>query len=106
MKKEFSSKSDVWSFGVTCLEILTRQRPYPHLSIAEFSANALEEITKIASYIPNNTPELLVDCFQWDANNRPSFNEIVERLEELSLFCSFSSSFPSSSSLAKEPKIN
>ena len=32
-KNQYSTKSDVWSFGVTIIEIWTQDRPYPELSL-------------------------------------------------------------------------
>ena len=32
-KNQYSTKSDVWSFGVTIIEIWTQKIPYPELSL-------------------------------------------------------------------------
>jgi len=34
--KIFSTKSDVWAWGITCIEILTRKNPYPGLNATTF----------------------------------------------------------------------
>ncbi len=31
LERKYSPKSDVWSYGVTLWEVLTRQEPYPEL---------------------------------------------------------------------------
>ena len=35
MKQEYSEKTDVWSFGITVIEIFTREIPYPNKTISE-----------------------------------------------------------------------
>ena len=32
---QYSTKSDIWSFGVTIVEIWTQQIPYPQLTLLE-----------------------------------------------------------------------
>ena len=34
-KNQYSTKSDVWSFGVTIVEIWTQKTPYPQLTLLE-----------------------------------------------------------------------
>ena len=34
-KNQYSTKSDVWSFGVTIVEIWTQNRPYPELTLLQ-----------------------------------------------------------------------
>ena len=44
--KTFGKKSDVWSFGVTIIEIFTRNVPFPELEGLQVAAKvAREEIT-------------------------------------------------------------
>lgn len=77
----------VWSFGITCLEILTRNRPYPNLStrksrdrfllrsaniffsslylyLAQFKEKFAEEFAKLPSYIPSDTPPQVADVLK------------------------------------------
>jgi len=86
----YSSKSDVWSFGITCIEIYTRAIPYPHLTTAEFIEKANSEWTKVIDYIPSDPsiPEelraIIKKCLQMEPNQRPDFEEISTALENVS----------------------
>jgi len=84
-KKVFSSKSDVWSFGVFCIEVCTRDRPYPYWNLVDFYREARSKIVTPVNDIPQDTPQLLVDlmknCWNADPNERPSFERICEILQ-------------------------
>jgi serine/threonine protein kinase len=106
----FSEKSDVWSYGITCeslnffsffffsplttfhhlgIEILTRDNPYPHLSVTEFSQQIKVEINRAAQYIPTDTPaqfkSLIERCLKLNPNQRPTFDEIAAEFETIHL---------------------
>ena len=34
-ESKYSTKSDVWAFGITIVEIVTQQKPYPYLQLME-----------------------------------------------------------------------
>ncbi|NXS89380.1 ROS1 kinase, partial [Erpornis zantholeuca] len=81
----FTSRSDVWAFGVLVWETLTLgQQPYPGFSNTEVlhhvrSGGRLES--------PNNCPDTLCDlmtrCWSHDAHNRPTFSYIHDKLQEI-----------------------
>ena len=49
-KKQYSTKSDVWSFAVTIVEIWTQEKPYPQFAVLEVVSEK-EKINKSKKYI-------------------------------------------------------
>ncbi|CAF4084609.1 unnamed protein product [Adineta steineri] len=90
---QFSLKSDVWSFGVTLYELFTyaRQRPYHTLTneqlIQQFAALSQPQLLSTSLVTKDlclPQPELcskeiydmMCECWQQDAQRRPSFADI------------------------------
>jgi len=82
--RKYSIKSDVWSFGITVLEILTRDRPYKDKDAVSIVAMIMYGEYSPISEIPNDTPEQLVNvlkkCFEFNESDRPDFDWICEVL--------------------------
>ncbi|KAM6503065.1 Protein kinase-like domain containing protein [Amanita muscaria] len=84
-----STKSDVYSFGMTILELLTHERPYAHI------ARSTVVIKRMEKGIPPDRPSdaraierglddrmwrLLLSCWSFQPEDRPSIQELLERL--------------------------
>merc|ERR1712146_30947 len=80
--KVYSQKSDVWSFGVTVWEVLTRQNPYPSMDLIQVATAVCYK--NVRPDMPNGTPPILRDlldrCFDRDKDRRPHMREIVQML--------------------------
>src|SRR5689334_921504 len=99
-EKSYSKKSDVWAFGITLTEvkeiyanaefdcyfvqIFTREDPYKGIDGVLVAAQIYGK--EIQPIIPDNVPtlyqEIMKQCFEWDARDRPDFNQICELLPE------------------------
>ncbi|TGZ64144.1 hypothetical protein CRM22_006524 [Opisthorchis felineus] len=80
----FTSKSDVWSFGILLTEMVTYGRsPYPGMHNAEVlrQVEAGYRMSKPTG-CPSELYDLMLDCWAADENKRPSFDRIQRRLEE------------------------
>ncbi len=81
-----SSKSDVWSYGVTLWEILTLgATPYAQVASSEVGRAVLRGL-RLPGASPRFSEEahsLMLDCWQVDADERPTFEEILHRLERM-----------------------
>lgn len=85
--KEFKDKSDVYSFGIIMYQIITNQDPFPEvmsgkMSEVEFkfkviNANLRPKIPEEFNY---SIADLLSKCWSGDPDERPSFNEIYQKL--------------------------
>ncbi|XP_019712761.1 tyrosine-protein kinase CSK-like isoform X3 [Hippocampus comes] len=81
-EKKFSTKSDVWSFGVLLWEIYSFGRmPYPKMQ-SKFVVPQLESGYRMPS--PDGCPESLYitmkDCWHLNPESRPTFKLLKERL--------------------------
>ena len=77
-----SQKSDVWSFGVTVWEVLTRQNPYANMDLIQVATNVCYK--GLCPETPRNTPTVVVNllnsCFQRRPEMRPHMREISQML--------------------------
>ena len=84
--RKFSSASDVWAYGVTIWELYTLgQKPYFNLSNQDVLIKVIEEKLNLTNQIPDNCPgriqNILKQCWQYEPENRYTFEEIVDILE-------------------------
>ena len=84
LEKKFSTKSDVWSFGILLYEIITHGRiPYPGMSHQEVLANI-----KIGYRMPqpdgcpNDLYLNMLRCWKADPEDRPTFESLQYELED------------------------
>jgi len=79
---EFTTKSDVWSFGISIWEILEFGKvPYVEMSNEETTVNVLKGFRLPCP--SNSSPQLyqvMTSCWEHDPNKRPSFKEIHSML--------------------------
>uniref|UniRef100_A0A1B6DYH9 Tyrosine-protein kinase n=1 Tax=Clastoptera arizonana TaxID=38151 RepID=A0A1B6DYH9_9HEMI len=82
---KFSTKSDVWAFGILLWEIATYgMSPYPGVDLTDVY-HMLEKGYRME--IPPGCPpkiyELMRQCWQWVPGERPTFQEIHHALENM-----------------------
>jgi epidermal growth factor receptor len=80
----FTSKSDVWAFGVTIWELLTYgQRPYENIA-----AKDVPDLIEVGHKLPQ--PDIcsldvyciLLSCWVLDADSRPTFKQLADTFAE------------------------
>jgi hypothetical protein len=81
----FSSKTDVWAFGIVLLEIYTDgDTPIKELTnqevMAQIQSNYLVERAPKPDKCPADMHRLMCDCWSLAVSNRPSFAQLIERL--------------------------
>ncbi|BDA41364.1 Serine/threonine-protein kinase STY17 [Coccomyxa sp. Obi] len=81
----YREKADVFSFAITMWELLTGRVPYEEMTPLQAAVGVVQK--GLRPVIPANCPEGLAsvmrDCWQRDARQRPSFEQLKVRLEEL-----------------------
>ena len=82
---QFSSKSDVWSFGILVVEVWTGgAEPYPGKPLKEIKKGVAEGLQHpIPESMPPQLSKLLKLCWDLSPHKRPSFANIREYLGKL-----------------------
>ncbi|XP_067853240.1 vascular endothelial growth factor receptor kdr-like [Heptranchias perlo] len=84
--KIYTTQSDVWSFGVLLWEIFSLgASPYPGVQIDEEFCHRLKEGTRMKppEYSTPEVYQTMLDCWQGESGERPTFSELVEKLGDL-----------------------
>eukprot|EP00992_Anisonema_acinus_P009446 TRINITY_DN5665_c0_g1_i2.p1 TRINITY_DN5665_c0_g1~~TRINITY_DN5665_c0_g1_i2.p1 ORF type:complete len:233 (+),score=42.60 TRINITY_DN5665_c0_g1_i2:1017-1715(+) len=86
----FAESSDVYSFGVVMWEILTRQIPWEDKEMVQLVGlvgfrNQTLEVPQHVPGCPAEFIEIMRTCWEAEPVDRPSFDTLVPRLEDLSM---------------------
>ncbi|KAF6313165.1 macrophage stimulating 1 receptor [Rhinolophus ferrumequinum] len=82
---KFTTKSDVWSFGVLLWELLTRGAPpYPHIDPFDLT-HFLAQGRRLPQpeYCPNSLYAVMQHCWMADPAARPTFGALVGEVEQV-----------------------
>ncbi|XP_026480946.1 tyrosine-protein kinase SRK2-like [Ctenocephalides felis] len=82
----FSTKSDVWSYGVLLFEIFTLGKlPYAQMHDNQDFVSLLKSGYRLPKpeHADRKVYNLMKDCWNWDANKRPAFKKIYAYMDEL-----------------------
>jgi hypothetical protein len=79
----FGEKSDVYSFAMTCYEVLTGCIPFEGLERNRFDVVIDGRRPQLPSYVHPLLKTLLKRCWHADPLERPSVKEILEALKEI-----------------------
>lgn len=84
--RTLSTRSDIYSFGMTVLELISGKRPYDDLK------NSFQVVAKVAMGAKPERPAeirndslwaLLIRCWNPEPRGRPSIQQVVEVLESI-----------------------
>ncbi len=79
----WTEKVDVYSFGMTCYEILTGQIPFDGYTKSKWNDVIKGERPLLPDYVFPKLRELVEACWHAQPSQRPSFEVLIRGLESL-----------------------
>ncbi|XP_078076002.1 hepatocyte growth factor receptor [Mustelus asterias] len=83
--QKFTTKSDVWSFGVLLWELMTRGAPpYPDVDSFDVTVYLLQGRRLLQpEYCPDSLYEVMLKCWHPKLEARPTFSEVVSQISSI-----------------------
>uniref|UniRef100_UPI00398E45E7 hepatocyte growth factor receptor isoform X2 n=1 Tax=Pristiophorus japonicus TaxID=55135 RepID=UPI00398E45E7 len=83
--QKFTTKSDVWSFGVLLWELMTRGAPpYPDVDSFDVTVYLLQGRRLLQpEYCPDSLYEVMLKCWHPKLEARPTFSEVVLKMSSI-----------------------
>ncbi|KAK3701790.1 hypothetical protein QZH41_009800 [Actinostola sp. cb2023] len=84
-EQKFSTKSDVWSYGIFLWELFSFGRvPYPRVPLSDVMAKVEKGYRmEIPEGCPTDVYNVMRECWHINPSSRPSFGEIRRKLENI-----------------------
>ncbi|XP_074634705.1 fibroblast growth factor receptor 1-like isoform X1 [Acropora palmata] len=82
---QYTTKSDVWSYGVVLYEISTiGGSPYPRMEGRKI-ASSLQQGYRMPKpdHVDNDLYQIMMNCWQSEPEARPSFNDLTQQLKRM-----------------------
>ncbi|XP_044180726.1 fibroblast growth factor receptor 4-like [Acropora millepora] len=82
---QYTTKSDVWSYGVVLYEIFTiGGSPYPRMN-GNKVVNFLQEGRRMQKpqHVDNKLYKIMMNCWQSEPETRPSFADLTQKLKQM-----------------------
>lgn len=83
--QSYNEKADVFSYGIICIELLTRECPYEGMSAIQCALAVLNRDYRpeIPRWCPPSLRALITSCIKKDQNDRPTFGQIIVALDDM-----------------------
>ena len=80
LRREYSTKSDIWAYGCLVIEIYNRGVVYDGLSLVQVAGQVATGSLrpKIPAHVPAMLHEVLNRCWSMEPSARPDMQEIVD----------------------------
>lgn len=84
-KAQYSQKSDVWAFGITVIEIVTRKIPFSSFTMSQLATELvhgnIKPVSEISEIATRELCQLVSACTEQDPIMRIDFELIVQTLQ-------------------------